>query len=36
LIDEISRHILGSHYYKALKTTRKLIEYEKSLLTPGP
>jgi flagellar biosynthesis repressor protein FlbT len=36
LIDEISRHILGSRYYRALKTARKLIEYEKSLLTAIP
>jgi flagellar protein FlbT len=33
LIDEISEHILGSRYYKALKTARKLIDYEKSILS---
>jgi flagellar protein FlbT len=29
-IDEISEHILGARYYKALKLARKLIEYEQS------
>jgi flagellar biosynthesis repressor protein FlbT len=33
LIDEISEHILGSRYYKALKVARKLIDYEKSILS---
>jgi flagellar biosynthesis repressor protein FlbT len=32
-IDEISEHILCTRYYKALKLTHKLIDYEQSLLT---
>ena len=28
LIDQISGHILGAEYYKALKLTRKLTDYE--------
>ena len=28
LIDQISGHILGTEYYKALKLTRKLMDYE--------
>jgi flagellar protein FlbT len=32
LIDRISEHILNARYYKALKLTRELIEYEKELL----
>ncbi len=33
LIDEISGHLLASRYYRALKATRKLIDYEKSVLS---
>lgn len=29
---EIGNHILGGHYYKALKEARKLIEYEQELM----
>lgn len=32
LINEISEHILGEKYYKALKTTSKLIEYEQKAI----
>ncbi len=32
LINEISEHILGEQYYKALKTARKLIEYEQKAI----
>lgn len=33
LIEEISRHILAGRYYKALKCSRKLIEYETTLMS---
>ena len=33
LITRISEHILGAHYYKALKYARKLIKYEHMLLS---
>ena len=32
LVDPISDHILHTHYYQALKLTKKLIEHEKELL----
>ncbi len=32
LIADISAHILGGHYYKALREARKLIDYEQELL----
>jgi flagellar protein FlbT len=32
VIDQISETILGSHYYQALKLTRKLIDYEQEIL----
>ncbi len=32
LIDGISEHIVAERYYQALKTSRKLVEYEKTLL----
>ena len=32
LVDQISDHILHTHYYQALKLTKELIEYEKELL----
>ena len=32
LIDPISRHILNEEYYKALKLTRKLIDYEEEVV----
>ena len=35
LIKEISKHLLGGRYYKALKTVRRLIQYEHSLLSAG-
>lgn len=33
LIADISQHILGGHYYKALRDARKLIDYEQELLS---
>jgi flagellar biosynthesis repressor protein FlbT len=32
LIDPISRHILNGEYYKALKLTRKLMDYEEEVV----
>jgi flagellar biosynthesis repressor protein FlbT len=32
LLADISQHILGGHYYKALRDARKLIDYEQELL----
>ncbi len=32
LIDQISEEILSSHYYKALKYCKKLIDYEKKII----
>ena len=32
LIDRISGHILGAEYYKALKLTRKLTDYEEEVV----
>jgi len=32
LIDPISKHILNGEYYKALKFTRKLTEYEEEVV----
>ena len=32
LIDQISEHILGNRYYKALKLARKLIDYEQEVV----
>ena len=34
-IEEISEQILCAHYYQALKTARKLLDYEKELLEHG-
>lgn len=31
-IADISQHILGGHYYKALREARKLIDYEQELM----
>jgi flagellar protein FlbT len=31
-IADISQHILGGHYYKALREARKLIDYEQELI----
>src|SRR5690242_5548558 len=31
-VDEMSEHILGCDYYKALKTAKKMIAYEKELI----
>ena len=31
IIDQISESLLGSHYYQALKLTRKLIEFEQEI-----
>lgn len=33
LIADISQHILGGHYYKALREARRLIDYEQELLS---
>jgi len=33
LIADISQHILGGHYYKALREARKLIDYEQELMS---
>lgn len=33
LLHEISRHILQNSHYQALKLTRKLIDYEKEIIT---
>lgn len=33
LIADISQHILGGHYYKALREARKLIDYEQELIS---
>lgn len=33
LIDQISEHILNSRYYKALKLTKKLIDYEQEAIS---
>lgn len=33
LIDKINRQILGAQYYKALKLTRELIDYEQLILS---
>ncbi|NBX65984.1 MAG: flagellar biosynthesis repressor FlbT [Proteobacteria bacterium] len=32
LLADISQHILGGHYYKALREARKLIDYEQELM----
>jgi flagellar protein FlbT len=32
LIADISSHILGGHYYKALREAKKLIDYEQELM----
>jgi flagellar protein FlbT len=32
LIADISTHILGGHYYKALREAKKLIDYEQELM----
>ena len=32
LVDQISEHILGNRYYKALKLARKLIDYEQEVV----
>lgn len=32
LIADISQHILGGHYYKALREARRLIDYEQELM----
>ena len=32
LVDPISRHILNGEYYKALKLTRKLMDYEEEVV----
>jgi flagellar protein FlbT len=32
LVDEMNEHILATQYYKALKTAKKMIAYEKELL----
>jgi flagellar biosynthesis repressor protein FlbT len=32
LVDPISRHILNGEYYKALKLTRKLMDYEEEVM----
>ena len=32
LVDQISEHILGGRYYKALKLARKLIDYEQEVV----
>lgn len=32
-IADISQHILGGHYYKALREARKLIDYEQELMS---
>jgi flagellar protein FlbT len=33
LIDQISEKIVGNHYYQALKLSRKLIDYEKEMMS---
>jgi len=33
IIDQISEKIVGNHYYQALKTSRKLIDYEKEIMS---
>jgi flagellar biosynthesis repressor protein FlbT len=33
LVHQISEHILGNRYYKALKLARKLIDYEEEVVT---
>ncbi|KAF0219376.1 MAG: flagellar protein [Geobacteraceae bacterium] len=35
IIEEMSEKILCGHYYQALKTARKLLDYEKELLEHG-
>ena len=35
-IDEIRRHVSLEKYYEGLKSTKKLIDYEKELLTAQP
>ncbi|MBU6235557.1 MAG: flagellar biosynthesis repressor FlbT [Alphaproteobacteria bacterium] len=32
LLADVSSHILGGHYYKALREARKLIDYEQELM----
>lgn len=32
LIEQVSSHILGQRYYQALKSARKLIEYEREVI----
>ena len=33
IIDQISEKIVGNHYYQALKLARKLIDYEKEIMS---
>jgi flagellar protein FlbT len=33
LLADVSQHILGGHYYKALREARKLIDYEQELMS---
>lgn len=33
LIDQISEKIVGNHYYQALKLSRKLMDYEKEIMS---